>query len=74
MVKVVNIVHASSTSHLDASASIADMESETDSRLRYNIVISFDASIIGDKLNSAVQLPNFRLVAGWYAHSVRAQG
>ena len=31
MVKVINIiVHAQSTSHIDASASIAEMESETD--------------------------------------------
>ena len=32
MVKVVNIVRAQSTSHIYASASIAEMESETDSR------------------------------------------
>ena len=31
MVKVVNIVHAQSTSHIDTGASMAEMESETDS-------------------------------------------
>ena len=34
MVKVVNIVRAQSTSRIDAGASIAEMESETDSRPR----------------------------------------
>ena len=34
MVKVVNIVHAQSTSHIDASATITEMESETNSRPR----------------------------------------
>ena len=29
-VKIVNIVHAQSTSHIDAGASIVEMESETD--------------------------------------------
>ena len=32
MVKVVNIVCAQSTSHIDAGTSIAETESETDSR------------------------------------------
>ena len=30
-----------------------------------SIVTSFDASITADELNSAVQLPNVRLVAAW---------
>ena len=34
MVKVVSIVHARSANHIDADASIAEMESETDSRQR----------------------------------------
>ena len=34
MVMVVNIVRAQSTSHIDAGASVTEMESETDSRPR----------------------------------------
>ena len=29
-------------------------------------MISFDASITGDKLDSAVQLPNFRSLVAWH--------
>ena len=46
MVKVINIVCAQSTSHIDAGASIAEMESETNS-ISTPIVTSFDASITG---------------------------
>ena len=37
--------------HIDAGASIAEMESETDST---SIVTNFDASVTGDELDSAV--------------------
>ena len=50
-------MHVQSTSFIDAGA---EMESETDST---SIVTSFDASITGDELDSAVQFPNVRLIA-----------
>ena len=53
IVKVVNIMHGQSTSHIDAGTSIAEMESET-----ISIVIRFDASITGNELDSAVKLLN----------------
>ena len=52
-------MRAASTSQIDAGASIAEMESETDST---STVKNFDALITGDELNGAVQLPNFRSV------------
>ena len=36
-------------------------------RLSISTVTSFDASIIGDELNTVVQLPNFRLLVAWHA-------
>ena len=54
---VVNIVCTQFTSHIDASA---EMESETD--LLTSTGTGFNASITRDKLDSTVQLPNFRLV------------
>ena len=59
MVKVINILRALSTSHIYVAlpASIAEnLESETNSIL----TSSFDTSITGDELDSAVQIPNFR--------------
>ena len=67
IVKVVNIVRAQSPSHIDASVELLEMETETNS---IPIVISFDASIIGDELDSAIQLPNIRLVVAWHATCV----
>ena len=51
--------------YIDAGASIAKIESETDSRPRH-AVTSFNASITGDELNSAVQLLNFRSIVKWH--------
>ena len=64
MVKVVNIVRAQSTSHINACASIAEMESETNSR---SVATSFNASITEDELDSTVHFPTFRSVVVWHA-------
>ena len=59
MVKVINSVRAQSISHINAGASIAEMESETDSRLRVSMLQS-------QEMNSTVQYSS-----GWSRHGTQ---
>ena len=59
MVVSIQITKFKLLSHIHAGALITEMESETYSTLKVTI---FNASITGDEFDSAIQLPNVRLV------------
>ena len=65
MVKVVNIVHAQSTSYINAGASIAEMESETDSQPWKRQILMLQSQ----EMNSTV--PYSFQTSGWSWHGMQ---